>query len=472
MKQKRTIRIFISIIFFSVIAMLIAMPREIPVNFSLAGQNVDYTIKRPILNLNFFGMTVRRDFELRQGLDIQGGMQVVLRADTSKVDESDKAAALESAKQVIQRRVDLFGVSEPVIQTSRVGKDDRIIVELAGVNDINQALQLIGTTAQLDFRLQDASPSADATQSAVAFMSQFKPTGLTGKDLKRSTVQYDPGTAEPQVAMEFNPEGTTKFAAITKAHTGEVLAIFLDNYPVSLPRIGDPIVDGRAVISGQFTLDQAKELNIQLNAGALPVPIQVIEQRNIGASLGKEAVEKSIFAGLIGLGCVITFMIAYYGWQGVLASISLVIYAVFTIAIYKLFNITLTLPGIAGLILSIGMAVDSNILIFERMKEELRTGQPFERAMELGFKRAWDSIKDANLMTIFTALVLINPLDLQFLNTSGLVRGFGITLLIGVLTSLFTGLVVTRTLMRLFLNEPVRSVSTVHRVIKAAKGTK
>jgi len=254
--------------------------------------------------------------------------------------------------------------------------------------------------------------------------------------------------------MEFNAEGTQKFAEVTKANTGRVLAIFLDGFPVSLPRIGDPILDGRAVISGQFTLEEAKELNIQLNAGALPVPIQVIEQHNIGASLGQEAVDKSIRAGVIGIICVIAFMILYYGWKGVLASISLIVYAVFTIAIYKLFNITLTLPGIAGLLLTIGMAVDSNILIFERMKEELRVGQPFDRAMELGFGRAWDSIKDANVTTIFTALVLINPLDLSFLNTSGLVRGFGITLLIGVLTSLFTGLVVTRTLMRLFLSDP------------------
>ena len=454
MKQTRPLRTFFLIFFFTVIASLIALPRELPVHFSALGRSINYTIKRPVLNLTLLGRPIYRDFELKQGLDIQGGMQVVLRADMSKLEATDRAEALESAREIIQRRVDLFGVSEPVIQTSRVGNEDRIIVELAGVNDVGQALQLIGTTAQLDFRLQVASPSAEATQSALAFLEQFEPTGLTGKDLKRSSVQYDPQTGEPVVAMEFSPEGTQKFAEITKNHRGDILAIFLDDFPVSLPQINDPIVDGRAVISGTFTLDQAKELNIQLNAGALPVPIEVIEQHTIGASLGQEAVEKSVRAGMIGLACVIAFMILYYGWKGVLASISLVIYAVLTVALYKLLNITLTLPGIAGLLLTIGMAVDSNILIFERMKEELRMGQPFTRAMELGFGRAWDSIKDANVATIFTALVLINPLDFPFLNTSGLVRGFGVTLFIGVLTSLFTGLVVTRTLMRLFLKGP------------------
>lgn len=455
MKFPPTLRVFFAIVVLTAFAALISLPKELPLNFKLGDRQISYTIVRPVMRLNLFGTEIARDFELKQGLDIQGGMQVVLRADMKNIEAADRAAALESAKQVIQRRVDMFGVSEPIVQTSKVGDEDRIIVELAGVNDARQALQLIGTTALLDFRLQTGSPSAEATQSAMAYFNQFEPTGLTGKELKRSSVQYDPQTGEPVVSMEFNAEGTQKFAEITKNNKGNVLAIFMDGFPVSLPQIGDPILDGRAVITGQFTLDQAKQLNIQLNAGALPVPIEVIEQRNIGASLGQEAVAKSIRAGMIGLGCVIAFMILYYGWKGVISSMSLIVYALITIALYKLIGVTLTLPGIAGLLLTIGMAVDSNILIFERMKEELRTGQPFERAMELGFGRAWDSIKDANVATIFTALVLINPLDFPFLNTSGLVRGFGVTLFIGVLISLFTGLVVTRTLMRLFLKSDV-----------------
>jgi preprotein translocase subunit SecD len=451
MQQTKTFRIFLMIAFGCIVAALIALPKELPLRFSLGSLSINQTIKRPVFKFNLFGWNVAKEFELKQGLDIQGGMQVVLRADLSGVEPESRTDAVQSAQEVIRRRVDLFGVSEPVVQTSQVGDERRIIVELAGVKDASQALALIGTTAQLDFRLQDSSPSAEATTSADAFFGQFKTTGITGKQLKHARVQYDPQTSEPVVSLEFNQEGAQAFAEVTKNNKGKVLAIFLDNMPVSMPVINDAILDGRAVITGNFTLDQAKQLNIQMNAGALPVPIEVIEQRTIGASLGQEAVEKSVRAGAIGLACVIIFMILYYGWKGVLSSISLLVYALFTISLYKVIGVTLTLPGIAGLLLTIGMAVDSNILIFERMKEELRNGQSFDRAMELGFGRAWDSIKDANVATIFTALVLINPLDFAFLNTSGLVRGFGITLLIGVLTSLFTGLIVTRTLMRLFL---------------------
>lgn len=451
MQQEKTLRIFLMIFFVFCIAAVIAFPKELPMKISAAGINIDTVIKRPVFRVNFFGRQITKEFELKQGLDIQGGMQIVLRADASQMPPESRDAALESAQEVIRRRVDLYGVSEPVVQTSQAGEERRIIVELAGVSDARQALNLIGKTAQLEFRLQDASPSAEASMSADAFFGQFQSTGLTGEQLRQARVEYDPQTGEPVVSLEFNQDGATMFADITKNNVGRVLAIFLDDTPLSFPVINAAIIDGRAQITGSFTIDQAKQLSIQMNAGALPVPIEVIEQRSIGASLGQEAVQKSVQAGLIGLGCVILFMIMYYGWKGFLSSISLVVYAVFTIALYKLIGVTLTLPGIAGLILTIGMAVDSNILIFERMKEELRNGVTFERAMELGFGRAWDSIKDANVATLFTALILINPLDLSFLNTSGLVRGFGVTLFIGVLTSLFTGLVVTRTLMRLFL---------------------
>jgi len=217
------------------------------------------------------------------------------------------------------------------------------------------------------------------------------------------------------------------------------------------PVISTPILDGKAVINGDFEIEEAKSLAIQLNAGALPVNIKVLEQKTIGASLGDESIQKSVQAGLIGLALVLLFMILYYGWLGFVANISLIIYAILTIALYKVLGVVLTLPGIAGLILTIGMAVDSNILIFERMKEELRVGHPYARAMELGFGRAWDSIKDANLASIFTALVLINPLNFSFLNTSGMVKGFGLTFLIGTLLSLFTGVIVSRLLLRAFL---------------------
>jgi preprotein translocase subunit SecD len=290
-----------------------------------------------------------------------------------------------------------------------------------------------------------------ASTSAMLLFTGFKPTELDGSKLKRAAVQFDQKTGEPVISIEFNEAGTKLFSDITKDNLGKMLGIYLDGSPVALPRIQAIIPNGMAQISGGFTVEEAKQLAIQLNAGALPVPISIIEQRTIGASLGKQSVRDSVQAGLIGIGLVMLFMVLIYGFKGFLASLALLVYAVLTVALYKVMGITLTLPGIAGMLLSIGMAVDANILIFERMKEELRLGKPFSRAMELGFGRAWDSIKDANLATIMTALILINPLDFSFLNTSGLVRGFGVTLLTGVLISLFTGVVVTRTLMRVFL---------------------
>lgn len=432
--MNKNFRIFIFVIFVFVTTLYISLPNGI--------------VPHPPINI--FGKQVNTEMPLKMGLDIQGGIQVLLRANMNEITGDDKMIALDSAKEIIQRRVDLFGVSEPVVQTSVTGDEYRIVVELPGVENPDQALDLVGQTAQLDFRLE-GSPSAEATQSALAFLNSFVETGLTGKNLRKSQVQFDPQTNKPTIGLEFDDEGRDKFAEITKNNLNKVLAIFIDGYPISTPVISSVILDGRAVISGDFELNEAKQLVTQLNAGALPVEIEVIEQRQIGASLGELSVQQSVRAGVIGLALVMLFMILYYGVKGVIATLALIIYTSITIAVYKMLGVTLTLPGIAGLILSIGMAVDANILIFERMKEELRVGQPFERALELGFGRAWDSIKDANLATIITALILINPLNFTFLNSSGLVKGFGITLLIGVLVSLFTGVVVTRNLMRVFL---------------------
>jgi len=439
--MSNSIRTFFLIIFLTIVASFIALPKKVPLNFTFWGREVTVPT-----------------FELKQGLDIQGGMQVVLQADMSQLPEADRATALISAQEIISRRINLYGINESVIQTSQYGNRYRLLVELPGVQDTDEALRLVGTTAELDFRLE-SQDSVTATQSAVAYLNTFQPTGLTGQQLKRAGVQFDPETNEPVISLEFNPEGTELFAKLTTDNTNKVMAIFIDGYPVALPKINTPILNGQAVLTGGFTLDQAKQLAVQLNAGALPVPITILEQRTIGASLGQESVQRSLRAGAIGVGLVIFFMIAYYGWQGALAALALVIYAILTVAAYKVIGVTLTLPGIAGLLLSIGMAVDSTILVFERMKEELRVGRPFNQAMELGFGRAWSSIKDANLATIMTALILINPLNFPFLNTSGLVRGFGITLLIGIGISLFTGIVVTRTLMRLFLKEKNQKMS-------------
>lgn len=451
----KQIRIFIGIIILTLVAGFIAIPDSLPIKFSFKDINIDREFIKPEINFNFFGKQINPHWKLKKGLDIQGGMQVILQADMSEIDELDRVLAIESAQEIILRRVDLFGINEPVVQTSINGDEYRIIVELAGVSDSAQALELVGQTAQLDFRLQNQEKANDpeATQSALFFFGSFEETGLTGKQLKRSSVQFDPQTNEPVISLEFDSEGTKLFADITTEHQGEVLAIFLDGFPITTPVIQTPILNGIAQLSGGFTVDEAKQLNIQLSAGALPVPIRVLEQRTIGASLGQESVEDSVRAGVVGILLVMLFMTLYYGVRGILASLALVVYTILTFAVYKIMGVTVTLPGVAGLLLSVGMAVDANILIFERMKEELRAGKPFDHALELGFGRSWDSIKDANLATIMTSLVLINPLNLNFLNTSGLVRGFGITLLIGVLISLFTGVVVTRNFLRLFLKK-------------------
>ena len=404
-----------------------------------------FLILSPAINIDFGRFQIKRDLTPRFGLDLQGGTHLVLQTDMINIAEKDRETALEAAKNIINRRVDLYGVSEPVVQTARVGADYRIIVELPGIKDVNQALDLIGQTAQLDFReVRNASPSGN-------LLLDFQPTSLTGRDLVHAEVIFDPQSGKPQVSLEFSDQGKEVFSAITSRNVGRQVAIFLDGLPITVPTVNEPITDGRAVISGDFTIEEAKNLAIQLNAGALPVPIKVIEQKNIGASLGELSIKRSAFAGVVGLLAVMIFMIAFYGKLGFFANLALIIYGLITFALYKLLPVTLTLPGLAGFFLSTGMAVDSNILIFERMREEQRAGEPRRRAMELGFGRAWDSIKDANVCTLITCFILFNPFNWSFLNTSGLVKGFALTLGLGVLVSLFTGVVVTRTLLRRFL---------------------
>ena len=451
--KKRLVWIFLLFLF----SAFIAFPLERDFSFQLFGQERHIKLITGKIDFNLFGKQFYQEFKFKQGLDIQGGTQVILEADMTSVAEVDREEALAAAAAVITRRVDFYGIAEPSIQTARFGDSYRLIIELPGIDDPEQALSLVGQTAQLEFALikpaGTAVPADEnvATAAAAATDVTVEPIGLGGKQLKRANLSFDQQTGEPTVQLEFNEEGRKIFADVTSQNIDQVLGIFLDGSPLMLPKISTAILDGNAVITGQFTVEEAKQLSIQLNAGALPVPIEVLEQRNIGASLGQTSVSQSINAGLIGLALVALFMIALYGVRGLIADLALIIYATLTLAIYKLIGVTLTLPGIAGLILSIGMAVDANILIFERIKEELRRGKPFTIAMELGFGRAWDSIKDANVATILTSLVLINPLNFTFLNTSGLVRGFGITLLIGVVLGLFTGVVVTRNLVRVLL---------------------
>ena len=451
MSKKSNTRAFFWLLLLTVIATYIAFPKRLALDTKIFNKKIQFAINKPPIDFYFWGRHVYKDFELKKGLDIQGGMQVVLRAKMDEIASEDRNTALESAREIIGRRVDLYGISEPTIQAARLEDDYRLIVELPGIDDPQQALDLVGRTAELEFRLESELSEEElaiATQSANFLDMYFTPTALTGQQLKRAQLQFDQQTAKPQIALEFDDKGRDFFAEITKNNINKMLAIFIDGFPVVTPTISTAILDGRAVMTGDFSVEEAKNLAIQLNAGALPVNIEVLEQKNIGASLGDESVQKSIIAGVVGLALVILFMILYYGWLGVISSLALIIYAVLTIAIYKIIGVVLTLPGVAGLILTIGMAVDANILIFERMKEEQRAGRSYAEAMELGFGRAWDTVKDANLASIVTALVLINPLNFSFLNTSGLVKGFGITFLLGSLLSMFTGVTVSRVLVR------------------------
>ncbi|MBI5467410.1 MAG: protein translocase subunit SecD [Candidatus Kerfeldbacteria bacterium] len=494
---------------------------------------------------------ITKSFDLRLGLDLQGGTSLMYEADVNQVPSSDRTSALEGVRDVIERRINAYGVSEPVIQTSRVGSQYRVSVDLAGVKDINEAIKLIGETPLLEFRepaaptgLSDADakkkadevqalakrPRADFTALAKQYsddtgskdnggdlgwaqsgqfvaefdkalfqdlhdgeltsapvktqfgyhiikriesrkitvdgkevteihgahiligvldspinQNNYVTTALTGKQLKRSDVVFDPNSGAPQVQLTFNSEGAKLFGELTKKNLGKSLAIYLDGAPISIPTVQNEITSGTAVITGNFTLEEAKQLAKRLNAGALPVPITLISQQNVGATLGRESIERSLVAGFIGLVLVAIFMIVFYRLPGVLAVVALGVYTLIVLAIFKLWPVTLSLAGIAGFILSIGMAVDANILVFERTKEELQAGRPLLSAIDEGFRRAWLSIRDSNVSSLITAFILI-----WF--GSSLIKGFAVTLSIGILVSMFSALTVTRTFLHLSIS--------------------
>ncbi len=415
---------------------------SLPNTITILGKN----IIRPNLNLKIGSFTLQRNFDLHLGLDLAGGSQLVFQADMSKIPLDKQATALDGVRNIIETRVNLFGVSEPTVQTSQFEGKDRIIVELPGISDTEQAVNLIGKTAQLSFaEVQETSSAGSATPSAT-----LVPTDLTGADLQSAQVVFDNQTGKPSISIQFTPDGAKKFADITARNVGKPLPIILDNQVISSPTVQEQITGGQAQITGNFSLDEAKQLSIQLNAGALPVPIDLVQETSIGATLGALSVRESVLAGIIGFAMVSLFMILSYGWLGFIADVGLFIFTVVTIALYKLIPVTLTLPGIAGFMLSVGMALDGNILIFERFKEE-RLKREFHQALEVAFGRAWNSIRDAYAATLITCFVLANPLDWNFLNTSGPIRGFAITLALGILISLFSGIFVSRNLLRVFV---------------------
>lgn len=540
-KQKLQLKISL-IILLALIAGLISYPqitRKIPALYNI--------LNRPKINL---------------GLDLQGGIHMEYRADTSQVPGNQVGAAMQAVQDVISRRVNAFGVAEPVIYATKSGNDNRLIVELAGVKDIDQAKQMIQETPFLEFKeegpvdnsqgkggdlgfvkkgvlvpefdsvlfdsnLQDgqvysqvvetqfgwhiikkietkgtgddmevhaahilfakhttnegiSQDQADALNNQAQSQANdilkralagedfsdlanqysedpgnqpepnFISTGLTGKNLKSASVTFpSQGLSEPEVSLKFDDEGTRLFADITKRDLGKRVAIYLDGQVISAPTVQSEITNGEAVITGHFTIDQANQLVRRLNEGALPVPITLVSQQSVEASLGQISLTQSLRAGLIGLVLVVIFMLFYYRFLGLIASVALLIYSGIMVSVFKLsgftpWAITLTLPGIAGFILSIGMAVDANILIFERTKEEVRRGRNILNAIEEGFKRAWTSIRDGNVSTIITSLILIEM-------GTGFVKGFAVTLLIGVLISMFTAVVISRTILRFLM---------------------
>lgn len=415
-----------------------------------------------------WGADTTRDLsEFKLGLDLRGGTQVLLEADT-ETGQSEDQSAMSAARTIVENRVNGLGVSEALVQAQG---NNRLIVELPGVSNPDEAVETLRSTGQLEFVDPGGAPlaqgmvintsnhptlakdmqaqiDAGATQAAaIPYPDQVFQTVMTGDVLKEAVAAPDQ-FGQWQINFSLTGDGSDQFYNFTSANMGKPMAIVLDGVVLSAPTIQAAIRD-QGVITGQFTQQDAESLAVQLRYGALPVPLRVVEIRTIGANLGQDSVNESLKAGLLGILAVLVFMVIMYRLPGVLAGVALAIYVILNLAVYKIIPVTLTLPAIAGFILSAGMAVDANILIFERMKEELRVGRPLRISVEDGFNRAWLAIRDGNLSTLITCVVLY-----WFGNTFGasVVKGFAVTLSIGVLLSMFTAIVITRTFMRTFLS--------------------
>ncbi len=431
----------------------------------------------PGLHLKIGNFQIDRDFSLHQGLDLQGGLQVLLQADVPADQEEDfDARTMEAARVIVENRVNALGVTEPQVQLQG---ERRIIVELPGIENPDQAIATLRETGLLEFvkggrtplragqlvrTSLDVAPGETITSTTsltgtevltateYAFDGQVFETLMTGRHLKDADVSTD-NMGQIVIAFELTDEGAQIFRDYSLKHVGDIVAIVLDKRVLSAPVINEPITSGKGIISsgatGGFPLEEARSLAIQMKYGALPVPLKVMENRTIGPSLGQESIARSIQAGLVGLIVVLLFMVTYYRLPGLLADMALIIYALINVALYKLIPVTLTLPAITGFILSTGMAVDANILVFERMKEELRSGRALRPAIEAGFSRAWTSIRDSNISTLLTCAILF-----WFGSNFGasIVKGFAITLALGVVVNLFTAIFVTRTFIRFVFN--------------------
>jgi preprotein translocase subunit SecD len=387
-------------------------------------------------------------FDFKLGLDLSGGTHLVYNADTSKLAAADIPDSLASLREVVERRVNAFGVGEPLVQTEQGGALGngayRLVVELPGITDVNEAVRLIGETPVLEFKLvkENVDPTvysvASSTNTAV-----FEDTGLTGKYLSKASLQFGNGqgalAAAPVIRVDFNPEGAKLFGTITTANTGRLLAIFLDGKLLSAPTIQTSITDGTAIISGtSFTAETAKEMVRNLNLGALPVPINLASTETIGATLGDEALHAGLVAGIAGFALLALFMLLWYRLPGLVSVVSLFIYVVIMLALFKLVPVVLTAAGIAGFILSVGLAVDANILIAERIKEELASGKGTEAAIREGFARAWLAIRDSNIAHIIAGVIL-------FWFGTSLIKGFALVFGMGVVVSMLSAITMSRT---------------------------
>lgn len=411
-------------------------------------------------------------YPFKLGLDLAGGSHLVYQADVSEVDSADVDELMNVLRDVIERRINVFGVSEPIVQVEQSSfvseaQVERLVVELPGVTDVSQAIDEIGKTPLLEFKLVDqnalaqletldqvsigttTATSGASIEDVVLDTGEVDPyivTGLTGRYLESAQLEFygqnNQGglSNEPIVSIKFNNEGGDLFAEITRENVGESLAIFLDGELISAPRINEAITGGSAIISGSFTPDEARGLAQNLNFGALPVPITLESTQTIGASLGAEVLNKGIEAGLVGLGLVIIFMVLWYRLPGLVAGVALVMFIATVLALFKLIPVTITAAGLAGLVLSIGMAVDANVLVFERMKEEYALGKGSREAAQEGFKRAWSAIRDGNITSILSAIIL-------FWFGTSIVKGFALVFGVGVIVSMLTALTVTRTLL-------------------------
>ena len=404
-------------------------------------------------------------YPFKLGLDLAGGSQLVYEADVSSVDPVEVDELMEVLRLVIERRVNVFGVSEPVVQVEKSSvlvsdESHRLVVELPGVTDVNQAVAEIGKTPLLEFKLVDPEALAEAiaagmiddggnfiaTSSDEGITNPYTDTGLTGRYLEGAQLQFASQSGggglsnEPIVAISWNAEGADLFADITGDNVGSQLAIFLDGEMISSPRINERITGGQAVISGGFTPNEARDLSQNLNFGALPMPIELASTQTVGSTLGAEVLDKGIIAGVIGFGFVMLFMLLWYRLPGLVAVVSLIAYVVVMLALFQFIPVVLTAAGLAGFILTIGMAVDANVLVFERMKEEYRDGKGLRESAATGFSRAWSAIRDGNVTSLLSAVIL-------FWFGTSMVKGFALVFGIGVLVSMISALLVTRTLL-------------------------